>query len=343
MKQLIALSILFYSTISLGANEPKDSIQLKWVLEHRPAKYFQIAAKKFKEVAEADSKGKIQVIIEEVDLKDNDLRNFRRKSISRLMQNETNIAQVYTFRLAQNAPILNVLEIPYLFEDNEHVTKVIEGEIGNELLEKASTGGLRALAFTFSGGFENIITRKKRPLSSVKDFSKLITQNFSNTTIEALNATHNMSKETNGDDYKNLKNGKIDSICVTNGDLVTVMDKAVPINYYPTDHSVLFTAITMNEKIYSSLSDSLKMIIKKASVEASKVERDAVVEDGNKGLELLKTMSFVKVAEANDPFISDLKNKLKNVDHKMSPEIQAYAKRIRNLGIKSDKNISLNQ
>lgn len=342
MKALLFICILFYSVFGFSSDSSEKSITLKWVLEHRPAKYFQIAAEKFKEVAEAESKGKIKIEIEQTTLEDQNLRLFRRASKERLKKDQTNIAQIYTFRLAKHAPVLNVLELPYLFEDNDHVSRVIEGEIGEELLAKASSDGFRALAFTYSGGFENIVTIKKYPLKAATDLEKINNRNISYATTKILNILDKSFQDNGKDDYVNFNNGDIHAISATNSDLPTLLEKSTPINYYATNHSVLFTAITMNEKIYGSLSKNFKAILKKAAMEAARVERVAVVQDGEKELKILKTQKYVTMNEANSPFCTDLRNKLKNAENHFGAEIKDYALRIRGLGKKANKTITKN-
>lgn len=345
MKYMILSVLLIFASTSFGAEATKEKVQLKWVLEHQPVKYFKIAAEKFKQVAETDSKGQIEVLIEERHNKDYPnygLRQLRRDAPQRLIKGEINIAQIYTAMLAQNAPELNVMSIPYLFESHDHVAQVIEGQIGTELLAKASTKGLRTLAFTYSGGFENIVTRKDKPVNTVKDFAALTNKNFSHVTLKALGVDGKEYKKNDENDVTNFLNGKVDTLSLTYTDIDAFMHRKVEANYYPTEHNVLFTAITMSDKTFSALPETMKAIVKKASVEAARAERLAIVTDGEDGLAKLAQAPFIKHMESRSPFATELKAKLNHVEKQMSPEVQAYAKRIRELAPKSGKKLSMN-
>lgn len=348
MKYVILSMLLVFASTSLGAEtttKSTEKVQLKWVLEHQPVKYFKIAAEKFRDVAQKESKGQIEVLIEERSNKDfpnYGLRQLRRDAPQRLLKGEINLAQIYTTNLTQFAPELEVMSIPYLFENHDHVAQVIEGSIGEELLAKASTKGYRTLAFTYSGGFENIVTRKDKPLNTLKDFSSLTNKNYSPVTLKALNALNKEYKVTNENDIENFMTGKIDTLSLTYTDIDGFLHKKVEANYYPTEHNVLFTAVTMSEKLYASLPENLKAIVKTAAIEAARAERVAIITDGDDGLKKLSAASFIKAMDAKSPFANELRAKLNHAEKQLSPEVQAYAKRIRALSPKSGKKLSMN-
>ena len=52
--------------------------------------------------------------------------------------------------------------MPFLFENHEHATRVLEGEVGEFLLDKITAkGNVRGMAFTYSGGFRNVLSSVK--------------------------------------------------------------------------------------------------------------------------------------------------------------------------------------
>jgi len=57
-------------------------------------------------------------------------------------------------------PDMNVLDLPFLFRDASHAYKVLDGEIGRELLAKFEAVGITGLAF-WENGFRHITTSKK--------------------------------------------------------------------------------------------------------------------------------------------------------------------------------------
>ena len=73
------------------------------------------------------------------------------------------MSQMYTTWLAEDIEHdMLALEMPFIFENHEHATRVLEGEVGETLLEKITEkSNVRGMAFTYSGGFRNVIANKK--------------------------------------------------------------------------------------------------------------------------------------------------------------------------------------
>lgn len=64
-------------------------------------------------------------------------------------------------------PALNALDMPFLFRDAQEAYRVLDGEIGSELLGKLGDHGLQGLAF-WEIGFRNL-TNNSRPVRNAKD------------------------------------------------------------------------------------------------------------------------------------------------------------------------------
>jgi tripartite ATP-independent transporter DctP family solute receptor len=80
--------------------------------------------------------------------------------------NRTNVALIGTF-----VPAMNVLAMPFLFRSIEHLQKVLDGPIGNEILGSFEPYGFVGLAFYDSGA--RSIYNSVRPVRSVADMKGL--------------------------------------------------------------------------------------------------------------------------------------------------------------------------
>lgn len=92
--------------------------------------------------------------------------------------------------LSELIPILSVLQLPYLYNDSEHMWRVLDGKIGNELIEEIEKYDLTGLCW-FDAGARSFYSRV--PINSTKDLegktirvqeSELMSQ-----MIELFNAT----------------------------------------------------------------------------------------------------------------------------------------------------------
>jgi len=69
------------------------------------------------------------------------------------------------------APEVNVLDLPYLFRDYEHVYKVVDGPVGTDLLRAVEKNGMKLIGVV-EIGFRNI-TNNKRPVKTPDDVKGL--------------------------------------------------------------------------------------------------------------------------------------------------------------------------
>jgi tripartite ATP-independent transporter DctP family solute receptor len=80
--------------------------------------------------------------------------------------NRTNVAPIGNF-----VPAMNVLAMPFLFRSIEHMQKVLDGPIGNEILSSFEPYGFVGLAFYDSGA--RSIYNAVRPVKSIADLRGL--------------------------------------------------------------------------------------------------------------------------------------------------------------------------
>jgi TRAP-type C4-dicarboxylate transport system substrate-binding protein len=151
-----------------------ETTKIRWVIAHEPLDLFLRAAVDFQNfVNEAQSAEKIEVevmTLSEYSERYNDGVKVTKHDLLDLMeQGKIEMSQMYTTWLAEeyNHDML-ALEMPFIFEDHDHATRVLEGEVGEYLLDKTTqNSNVRGMAFTYSGGFRNVITDKK--VSSLAD------------------------------------------------------------------------------------------------------------------------------------------------------------------------------
>jgi TRAP-type C4-dicarboxylate transport system substrate-binding protein len=151
--------------------------KIRWVIAHEPLSLFERAAKDFQQfVNEAQSAEKIEVevmTLKEYADKYNDGVAVTKHDLLDLMEEgKIEMSQMYTTWLAEDIEHdMLSLEMPFIFEDHEHATRVLEGEVGEGLLEKITEkSNVRGMAFTYSGGFRNIIVNK--PVTGLDDLGK---------------------------------------------------------------------------------------------------------------------------------------------------------------------------
>lgn len=108
-------------------------------------------------------------------------------------------------------PAYSTLDMPYLFADEEHQRKVLNGPIGQELMDELTQYRLRGLAF-YCFGFRNVFTSSGRPITCPEDLQGLkIRVMESPVMIRTLNAMGANAVPLNAAElYSALKTGVVD-------------------------------------------------------------------------------------------------------------------------------------
>lgn len=151
--------------------------KIRWVIAHEPLSLFVRAAKDFQDyVNAAQSAEKIEVEVmtlsEYSEKYNNGVVVTKHDLLDLMEQGKIEMSQMYTTWLAEKfSQDMLALDLPFVFADHDHATRVFEGEVGEELLNKITeTSNVRGMAFTYSGGFRNVVSNKAA--KSLKDLSK---------------------------------------------------------------------------------------------------------------------------------------------------------------------------
>jgi tripartite ATP-independent transporter DctP family solute receptor len=172
-KKLIAmLLVLVMSALTLagcggGANTGANSdaakssdsgtITLKVGHVLAPDHPYNVGLEKFAELVDQKTQGKVKVDV----FHSSQLGN-EREMIEGLQMGTVDMALVSTAPLMGFTKKFMVFDLPYIFESREHAYKVLDGEIGQELLKSLEEKGIVGLAY-WENGFRHL-TNSVRPV-----------------------------------------------------------------------------------------------------------------------------------------------------------------------------------
>jgi TRAP-type C4-dicarboxylate transport system substrate-binding protein len=318
----------------------KQPLRLRWVLAHIPYDLFLRSANIFAEKVREKSAGRIE--IEVIGLPEWNAKYctpFGKEAIEHgsevihLVDNGTiEMSQMLNVDLCRLNQDLNALEMPFIFRDHDHATKVLDGEIGMNLLDGISKeSNVRGLAFTYSGGFRMIVGND--PIQSIEDFQgKRVRTSWTpvaHTTFDLLGAkpVDIRISETADAILKDLVDLGENTWAryYRNG-----LDKCT--SYVSdTKHSLFLTAIIINKEVWASLGEDMQKFMQEAALEAAVSERLESLEDGaqakaqcakdgitvhdwsEKELEKLKAITEVAYDQYRDFFTPGLIDSIKKV------------------------------
>jgi TRAP-type C4-dicarboxylate transport system substrate-binding protein len=273
---------------------------IRWVIAHEPVRLFYRSAKDFetalnKILKDSDSDEQLAVEVmtpAEYSIKYNNGVLITKHDLLDLMdQGRVEMTQMYTTWMAEKyAPELLAFEMPFIFRDHDHATRVLEGDVGEKLLGKIqerSKGKLRALSYTYSGGFRCAIVNEK--VSSLGELVGKTVRSNRNPVAQAiwksLGATPYVCEIEETTE-------KFEQKLIDAAD--TVYSRVYPLNqdsYTETvidsKHTLFLTTMLVSEQFWDSLSDNVRAIIKSAAVEAGRLERLETIEDGDQARQQL--------------------------------------------------------
>ena len=183
--------------------------------------------------------------------------------------NRTNVALIGNF-----VPSVNVLAMPFLFRSIEHMQKVLDGPVGDEILNSFEPFGFVGLAFYDSGA--RSIYNSVRPVRSLADLKGLrirVQQSeLMSEMIRALGA--DPVKLPYGQVLTGLANRLIDGAENNWPSFVTTDHYKFAGFYTLTEHTMSPEVLVMSQKAWASLSPEDRRIFRESALRSSHFMRE---------------------------------------------------------------------
>lgn len=258
---------------------------VRWVIAHEPIGLFLKAAERFSKEVNEKTGGLFD--IEVLSLTDYAVKYNNGKKITKhdllelINSGKIEMSHIYTTWLADYNKDLHVLDLPFLFDDHAHADKVLEGDIGAELLAGVSkNSNVKAMSFTYSGGYR--IVPAKTAINSVADFAGLkLRTSRSPVAVETFKT---LGAEPISHVELEEMNNAADAGIIDSGESTYVrifplkQDEAFDV-INDTKHSLFLTSIIANEGFFNKFDDEIKEILQVAALNTARAERRESVAD----------------------------------------------------------------
>jgi tripartite ATP-independent transporter DctP family solute receptor len=241
------------------------------------------------------------------------------------------IARVSVGTLGPVVSDLNVLNLPFLFRDTGHMEKVIDGPIGQELLDKVTgnpNAGLVGLAW-MDAGARNMYDTKK-PIASIDDLKGMKVRVMGNPMfVDMMNALGGNGVAMGYDQVFNaLQTGVVDG--AENNPPSFVFDNHYQVaKYYTlTEHLIVPETLVFSKKTWDTLSADDQALIRKLAREAQAEERTLWLDYEKQAIDKAKARG-IQIIEVKDkkPF----QDAVKPVWDKYAPQFADMIKRIQDV------------
>lgn len=145
MKKSIAVGIIALTSI-YSTSSWAESLVLRAGHSANLSEPYQKGLEKFAEVVERETNGEVTVQI----FPNNQLGN-EREMIEGLLLGTLDIAVPTNGVLTNFVSELSIFDLPFLFDDRQHMYRVMDGEVGERLAGSMQDNGFKLLAFTRRG------------------------------------------------------------------------------------------------------------------------------------------------------------------------------------------------
>lgn len=295
--------------------------KIRWVIAHEPLSLFYRAAKDFERYLNEHQQAE-QIEIEimtlsEYSQKYNDGVVVTKHDLLDLMEaGKLEMSQMYTTWLAEHYDYdFLAFEMPYLFRDHDHAYRVLEGDIGETLLNRLTEkSNVRGLAYTYSGGFRCMGVNKA--VSTLADLTGETLRSNRNPVGQAVVRVLSggvdpfVCETEEAADY--IKEGKCNGNDTVYSRIYPLGQNEAMKSVVDSKHALFLTTMIITDSFWHSLSDEVRACIKDAAIRAGRRERDTTIEDGQMARRQLENDGIV-VYDPSAAEFEELKQKMQVV------------------------------
>ena len=274
-----------------------------------------VAVKQMGETLKKLTNGKHSITVFSGGKLGNEKDSIEQTKIGAIAMTRINVAPMYNICAPTMVPTM-----PFLFRSPEHMRKVLDGPIGEEILKSCEPQGFIALAF-YDSGSRSIYSVKKqiKSLADVKGMKIRVQQSdLWVALLEAMGA--NATPMPYGEVYTALKTGLVDAAENNYPSYDSSRHYEVAKFYAKTEHSMAPEMLLFSKKIWDTLTPDDQKAIRQAAKESVPVmrklwdEREAkslatVVAGGATVTEVDKASFQAAMKPVYDKFIADPKLK----------------------------------
>lgn len=253
-----------------------------------------------------------------------------RELVELLQIGSLGMTKVSSAALEGFAPTMQVFGMPYLFRDDDHQRKVLQGEIGRKLLLDPQKYLLRGLCYYDSG--KRSFYTKDKPVETPADLEglkiRVMESNTASNMVKALGGSP--TPVSYGELYTALQQGIVDGAENNAPSLYTSKHYEVCKYYSLDEHTALPDVMIVSTKVWESLNEQEQKWLQDAADESAIYEYKIWAEATEESLSELKKAGVTISYPDKEPFrqaVEPMYNQLKNDN----PEIYKIVEEIRSV------------
>lgn len=267
---VITLCVVSYIFVKIRKSKEQEPEYIFFYAENQTDNFpTTMGAKEFARLVEERTEGRIKVIV----MADAELGS-ESEVLEQISYGGIAFSRVSLSQLAEIIPAMNVLQLPYLYNDSSHMWRVLDGEIGDSFLAMASDYDYVGLSW-YDAGARNFYSTGKL-ITCLEDFQgmriRVQESDMMADMVEALGAT--AVKMAYSEVYSGLEQGIVDG-AENNLPSYVAMKHYEVASYYTIDEHARVPEMQICSKyIWEQLSDEDRQIIRQCAIESASYERE---------------------------------------------------------------------
>ena len=274
------------------------------------------AAEKFRELAEAATKGRVKVEVYP--------NSTLYKDKEELEALQLGAVQMLAPSLAKFGPLgvkeFELFDLPYIFPDKAALDRVTDGPIGRDLLKKLESKGLLGLAY-WDNGFK--MMSANRPLHVPADMKGLKMRIQASKVLDEQMRTLGANPQVMAfsEVYQALQTGVVDGTENPPSNLYTQKMHEVQKHLTATNHGYIGYAVIVNKKFWDKLPADIRTQLEGAMREATVYGDKIAQQENDAALEAVKKSGKTTVYMPTDAEKAEWRKALLPVQQKMADRI----------------------
>ena len=227
---------------------------------------------------------------------------------------------------------LNVFNLPYVFRNTTHMQKVIDGPIGQDLLDKVTNSGKGLIGLAWMGAGARNFYNTKKPIKTMADLKGMKVRVMGNPMfVEMANSMGGNGVAMGYDQVFNaLQTGVVDG--AENNPPSFVFDNHYQVaKFYTVDeHLIVPEMVVFSKKIWDTLSKEEQALLVKFGHEAQQEERKLWEVYEKQAMDKAKAAG-IQIIEVSDADKKAFQDAVKPVWDKYGPKHADMVKRIQDV------------
>ena len=272
MKKMILLGFCFCLALFLCACSEAENTEPEYVLtyaENQAQNYpSSLGGERFAQLVKERTEGKVVIQVKYAGEYGTD-----EEVVSQMQFGGIDFARVSLAVIADEVPVLNVLQLPFLYEDSTHMWRILDGEIGRELLDAFQEDELVGLSWYDAGARSLYSTKPIRNLGDMKGLTVRVQNSQLAMDMVKLFGAKPVYVDHNDVHYA-FETGKVDA-AENNWPVYQYMDHYLVAKYYTVlEHTRVPDVQIASKRTWEILPEEYRTIILECAEESALYQRN---------------------------------------------------------------------